>query len=72
MAQACGEALGSEQEMLNDWSTWVIADRYGEALGLEQERIKCRSTEDLLHAHFIVSCSNPSASSHLVAISHVL
>ena len=44
MAQACGEALGSEQEMLNDQSTWNIADGFGEALRLEQERIKCRST----------------------------
>jgi hypothetical protein len=44
MAQACGEALGSEQEMLNDRSTWNIADGFGEALRSEQERIKCRST----------------------------
>ena len=44
MAHACGEALGSEQEMLNDWSTWDIADGCGEALRLEQERIRCQST----------------------------
>ena len=27
MAHACGDALGSEQEMLNDRSTWDIAIR---------------------------------------------
>ena len=44
MAHACGEALGSEQKMLNDRSNWGIADGCGEALRLEQERIKCQST----------------------------
>ena len=50
MAHACGEALGSEQEMLNDWSTWGIADGCGEALRSEQERKKCWSTQDMAHA----------------------
>ena len=36
--------------MLNDWSTWGIADGSGEALRLEQERIKCWSTQDMAHA----------------------
>ena len=36
--------------MLNDWSTWGIADGCGEALRLEQERIKCWSTQDMAHA----------------------
>ena len=44
MAHACGEAMGSVQEMLNDRSNWGIADGCGEALRLEQERIKCQST----------------------------
>ena len=50
IAHACGEALGSEQEMLNDRSTWDIATRCEEALGSEQERIECRSTEDMAHS----------------------
>ena len=43
MAHACGEALGSEQEMLNDRSNWGIADECGEALRSEQERINVRA-----------------------------
>ena len=53
MAHACGEALQWEQEMLNDWSTWIIEDiedRCREALGSEQERIECQSTEDMAHS----------------------
>ena len=50
MVHVCGEALGLEQEMLNDWSTWDIATRSQEALGSEQERIKCQSTQDMAHS----------------------
>ena len=50
MAHSYGEALGWEQEMLNDQSTWDIATRCEEALGSEQERIECQSTEDMAHS----------------------
>ena len=50
MAHSYGEALGWEQEMLNDQSTWDIEDRCREALGSEQETIKCRSIQDMAHS----------------------
>ena len=71
MAHACGEALGSEQEMLNDRSTWDIATRCEEALGLEQETIKRAWRRSSVLLHFILSCSNPRASPYLSAMTHI-
>ena len=71
MAHACGEALGWEQEMLNDRRTWDIATRCEKALGLEQKTIKCAWRRSCVLLQFILSCSDPSAFPYLSAMTHI-